>query len=247
MADLRRSLTERIRRVKDGPAYLRTTTAAGGRTGGTGPPVDRAAPGSLASQQEAGRPVLQRSAQDPPATPGRKAGENYGPKAHREIPRRKPDEIIDVPLPDQCPDCGGQITEEGQARQFQMEIPRRPILRRFDIHIGHCRGCGKRIQPRHPLQTSDALGAAASQLGPDAQAAIVHLNKQAGLSHGKIAAFFWDLFGIRVTPSGVCQAMQRAARRCEPIYQQILASVPQSPWIVPDETGWPGCTDSSRP
>ena len=192
----------------------------------------------LRANKRQAAPFSKGPPKDPPATPGRKAGENYGPKAHREIPRRKPDEIIDVPLPDQCPDCGGQITEEGQARQFQMEIPRRPILRRFDIHIGHCRGCGKRILPLHPLQTSDALGAAASQLGPDAQAAIVHLNKQAGLSHGKIAAFFWDLFGIRVTPSGVCQAMQRAARRCEPIYQQILASVPQSPWIVPDETGW---------
>jgi hypothetical protein len=36
------------------------------------------------------------------------------------------------------------------------------------------------------LQTSDALGAAAAQLGPDAQAAIVELNKQGGLSHGKV-------------------------------------------------------------
>jgi transposase len=174
----------------------------------------------------------------PPATPGRKAGENYGLKAHRPIPTRKPDEIIDVPLPDRCPDCDGPTAEDRQAQQFQMEIPRRPILRRFDIHIGHCRGCGRRIQPRHPLQTSDAIGAAASQLGPDAQAAIVHLNKHAGLSHGKIAELFATLFGIRITPSGACQAMQRAARRCEPIYRRILASVPHSPWIVPDETGW---------
>ena len=190
-----------------------------------------------ASKRQAA-PFSKGPPKDPPATPGRKAGENYGPKAHREIPRRKPDEIIDVPLPDHCPDCDGPTTEDRQDQQFQTEIPRRPILRRFDIHIGHCRHCGKRIQPRHPLQTSDALGAAASQLGPDAQAAIVHLNKQAGLSHGKIAAFFWTLFGIRVTPSGVCQAMQRAGRRCEPIYQRILASVPRAPWIVPDETGW---------
>jgi len=175
---------------------------------------------------------------DPPATPGRKAGENYGPKAHREVPRRKPDEIIDVPLPEVCPDCDGPTAEDHQAQQFQTEIPRRPIIRRFDVHIGHCRRCGKRIQPRHPLQTSDAIGAAASQLGPDAQAAIVHLNKVAGLSHGKIADLFGTLFGIRVTPSGVCQAMQRAARRCEELYKRILASVPRAPWIVPDETGW---------
>lgn len=191
----------------------------------------------LRASKRQSAPFSKGPPKDPPATPGRKPGENYGPKAPREIPRRKPDEIIDVPLPDHCPDCDGPTVEDRQDHQFQMEIPRRPIVRRFDIHVGHCRRCGKRIQPRHSLQTSDALGAAASQLGPDAQAAIVHLNKHAGLSHGKIADFFQTLFGIRVTPSGVCQAMQRAARRCEPLYQQILASVPHSPWIVPDETG----------
>jgi len=192
---------------------------------------------SRANKRQAA-PFAKGPPKDPPATPGRKAGADYGPKAHRGIPRRKPDEIIDVPFPDHCPDCGGPTAEDRQAQQFQMEIPRRPILRRFDIHIGHCRHCGRRIQPRHPLQTSDAIGAAASQLGPEAQAAIVHLNKHAGLSHGKIADLFATLFGVRVTPSGVCQAMQRAARRREPIYRRILASVPQSPWIVPDETGW---------
>jgi transposase len=192
----------------------------------------------LRANKRQAAPFSKGPPKDPPATPGRKGGENYGPKAHRPIPRRKPDEVIDVPLPDRCPDCGGPTEEDRQASQFQAEIPRRPILRRFDLHIGHCRHCGRRIQPRHPLQTSDALGAAASQLGPDAQAAIVHLNKHAGLSHGKIADYFRTLFAIRVTPSGVCQAMQRAARRCEPIYQQVLASVPRAPWIVPDETGW---------
>jgi transposase len=173
-----------------------------------------------------------------PKPPGRKAGANYGPKAHRPIPHGQPDQIIDVPLPERCPDCGGKMEQDRTAPQYQTDIPRRPILRRFDIHIGHCACCGKRVQPRHPLQTSDALGAAASQLGPNAQAAMVHLNKHSGLSHDKIADYFRTLLGIVVTRSGVCQAMQRAARRCEPIYQRILAAVPQAPWIVPDETGW---------
>jgi transposase len=175
-----------------------------------------------------------------PKTPGRKAGDNYGPKAHRPIPHGAPDEIIDVALPPRCtdPGCGGRVVEDRVAHQYQMEIPRRPICRRFDIHVGHCATCDRRIQPRHLRQTSDALGAAASQLGPDAQALIVHLNKHAGLSQGKIAGLFADLFHIRVTASGTCQAMLRAARRCEPLYQRIRASVPQAPWIVPDETGW---------
>jgi transposase len=52
------------------------------------------------------------------------------------------------------------------AEQFQTEIPRRPIVRKFRVPIGHCTGCGRRVQGRHDLQTSDALGATASQVGP---------------------------------------------------------------------------------
>lgn len=198
--------------------------------------------GQLQAAQRASKrqaaPFSKGRPKDHPKPPGRKAGPNYGTKAHRPIPSQPPDEVIDVPLPDACPNCGGPTVEDETAEQFQTEIPIKPIIRRFDLHIGHCRHCGKRIQPRHPLQTSDALGAAASQLGPNAQAAIVHLNKHGGLSCGKIGFYFQTTFGIPITPGGVCQSMLRAARRGEWLYQDILASVPTAPWIVPDETGW---------
>jgi transposase len=198
--------------------------------------------GRLAEAQRASKRQAAPFSKGPPCEhpkrPGRKPGEAYGPKAHRPIPEQAPDEIHDAPLPPCCPDCGGPTVEDRVDHQYQTEIPRRPIYRRFDIHIGHCAHCGQRVQGRHALQTSDALGAAASQLGGDAQAAVVHLNKDAGLSHGKIAVVFETFFGIAVTPSGVCQAMQRAARRCEPTYQALVEAVPQAPWIVPDETGW---------
>ena len=173
-----------------------------------------------------------------PKPPGRQAGEHYGPKAHRAIPQGPPDEILDAPLPESCPHCGGTLVEDGQSTQYQMEIPRRPIVRRIEIHRGRCRKCGRRVHGRHPLQTSDALGAAGSQLGPEAQAALVHLNKDAGLSHGKIADLFATMFGLSITPGGVCQAMLRAGRRGEPIYHDLRASVSKARWVVPDETGW---------
>jgi transposase len=173
-----------------------------------------------------------------PKPPGRKAGKNYGKKAHRLVPDQPPDEVIDVPLPDSCPHCGGSTVEDRTAQQYQTEIPRRPFIRRFDLHIGHCRRCGKRIQPRHPLQTSDALGAAASQLGPDAQSAIAHLNKHAGLPHGKIADFFDAFFGIKLSRGGACQSMLRSAERAMPAYHAIVLAIRRFPWVVPDETGW---------
>jgi transposase len=88
------------------------------------------------------------------------------------------------------------------------------------------------------LQTSDALGAAAAQLGPDAQAAAVELNKQAGLSHGKVTRCLASLFGIPLSRGGSVHTVLRAASRCEPVYAAIRQTVGQSPWVVPDETGW---------
>jgi transposase len=172
-----------------------------------------------------------------PKKPGRKPGKDYGTKAHRQPPEQI-DEVHEAPLPDQCPDCGGDIKETHIDQQFQVEIPRRPIQRQFNIHIGCCQHCRRRVQGRHPLQTSDALGAAAAQLGADAQAAVVDFNKQAGMSHGKISRVFQTLFGIKLSRGGSTHVVLRAAKRCEPVYTSILETIKESSWTVLDETGW---------
>jgi transposase len=195
----------------------------------------------LEEQRRAGKrqaaPFAKRPPKDEPKKPGRKSGENYGPKAHREPPEHI-DEIYEAPLPDACPDCGGAIDETDIRPQYQTEIPRRPIDRQFNVHIGQCRQCRRRVQGRHPLQTSDALGAAAAQLGPDAQAAIVDFNKQCGMSHGKISRVLKILFGIKLTRGGSVHVALRAGRRAEPVYTSIGDTLKQAPWIAPDETGW---------
>ncbi len=68
-----------------------------------------------------------------PKRPGRKAGADYGVKAYRPAPEpsQEPDEIIEVPLPQVCPDCNGQVANDLDTpvvQQFQTEIPRRPIF-----------------------------------------------------------------------------------------------------------------------
>jgi transposase len=80
--------------------------------------------------------------------------------------------------------------------------------------------------------------AAAAQLGPDAQAAVVELDKQGGLSHGKVTRCLERLFGIPLSRGGSAHSVLRAASRCEPVYEAIRHSVGESQWVVPDETGW---------
>jgi transposase len=174
-----------------------------------------------------------------PKRPGRKSGPAHGRHGHRLPPSPAAvDVILEAPLPDVCPQCGGSVRETEVATQYQTEIPRRPLIRRFNVHVGCCCGCGRRVQGRHPLQTSDALGAAASQIGPDAQAAVVTLNKTFGLSHIKVAAVFHALFGITLTRGASAQIVLRAADRLGPADQEIRQEIPSAPCLTPDETGW---------
>ncbi|HEX2311388.1 MAG TPA: IS66 family transposase, partial [Vicinamibacterales bacterium] len=173
-----------------------------------------------------------------PKRSGRKAGRAYGRRAHRRVPSRV-DETYEAPLPRWCPHCSGAIHPEGVATQYQEELPvQRPLVRRFDIHIGRCTGCRRRVQGRHPLQTSDALGAAAVHLGPQAVAFAVLLNKRYGLPYGKIAALLRDRFGLTITRGGLVQAIHRAARQAQPTYDTLCATVRGSPVVTIDETSW---------
>jgi transposase len=175
-----------------------------------------------------------------PKTPGRKPGAAHGRHGHRLAPPpEQVDEVLEAPLPAACPHCGAAVEATEVRQQYQTEIPRRPHIRQFNVHIGCCCGCGGRLQGRHPLQTSDALGAAAAQVGPDAQAAVVLLNKTAGLSHVKVAFVFEALFGIRLTRGASAQIVLRAAARLEGADEEICQQVKDSPLLSPDETGWP--------
>jgi transposase len=173
-----------------------------------------------------------------PKKPGRKAGDAHGTHAHRPPPPGPVAESLVASLPGACPHCSGPLIETGTAEQFQTEVPRRPVIRRFTVHLGRCTDCGRRAQGRHPLQTSDALGAAKSQIGPDAQAAVALLHTRLGLSHGKVAAVFAALFGITLTRGACAQINGRAGARLGPQYRHILASIRSSKQLSVDETGW---------
>lgn len=174
-----------------------------------------------------------------PKRPGRKPGREHGAHGHRPpLADDQIDEEYDVPVPEACPHCQGRVTETHVERQEQTELPRRSLYRRFHIHCGRCQSCGRAVRGRHPLQTSTAGGCASSQLGPDAQAAVVYLNKQAGLSHGKVAAVLTQLCKVPLTRGASAQIVLRAGARLEGAYREIQQEIRDSKYLTPDETGW---------
>ena len=172
-----------------------------------------------------------------PKRPGRKPGTKYGCKAHRAIPTTV-DEEIQVPLPERCPCCHGEIGNQHVEDQYQTEIVRKTRVTRFRVHVGNCVDCGARVQGRDSRQTSDALGAAASQVGPEALSLAAILNKELGIPLGKTTTVLDQAFGLRLTPGGLSQALARMGTKCEPTYDDLVRQVRASASVTMDESGW---------
>ena len=186
----------------------------------------QAAPFAKPHRQGTGRP------------PGRRGGAAYGRHGKRPVPRRI-DETHDAALPVACPACSGEVHGTHVVSQYQEDLPVvRPVIREFRVHVGACATCGRRVQGRHPLQTSDALGAAAVQIGPEAVALVVVLHKGFGLPLAHVVTLLRDRFGIRVTRGALGQVCARMATRATPTYEALCAQVCGSPVVSPDETGW---------
>jgi transposase len=171
-----------------------------------------------------------------PKKPGRKKGH---PAAHRRQPEHV-DRVEDVALPATCPACGGAVLEDAVRVQYQEDIPRPvpTIVTQFNVHLGHCAQCQRRVQGRHPDQTSDALGAAAVQIGPNALGLAAEMKQGLGVSNGKVARLLETSLGLRVDRSTVARADERLANRLAPTYQQLLLRLRARAVVHVDETGW---------
>jgi transposase len=191
---------------------------------------------ALRSLKRQAAPFSKRKPKENPKQPGRKPGSRYGARGARPIPERVNEEIS-VPLPTQCP-CGGTTVYQATRPQYQEDIIRQTVVRRFDVAVGYCTVCGRRVQGRHPLQTSDALGAAQVQIGPEALSLSVHLNKEMGISHERVARALSLGFGLEVSRSGLCRALLRMGEKATPTYEGLKLSVRQSAVNWLDETGW---------
>lgn len=192
------------------------------------------------SQKEAARQAapFRRSEKDkiPPdkkKKPGRKAG-------HLGVNRRVPDlidETVTVPLAG-CPQCHGPLQDVAERAQYVEEIPViRPTVTKIITYTGHCPCCGD-VESTHPLQTGRGSHASAVHLGPRAIALAALLNKHHGVTMRKTCRILKDGFGLKLSPGGLSQALDRLANRCDVDYQHLLQDVRAGPAAYVDETSW---------
>jgi transposase len=165
--------------------------------------------------------------------PGRKTG-------HRGVGRPRPphvDHVVEQPLP-ACPHCGGPVQDRAPLTQYIEELPPvRPVVTRLTTWKGVCPQCGE-VHSTHPLQVSQAQGAAGVQLGPRAVAWATLFNKHFGIPMRKTCSILERHFGLKLSAGGLAQMQHRVADKLRPRYEALREQVQHSDANYMDETSW---------
>lgn len=174
-----------------------------------------------------------------PKPPGRKAGH---PPSHRSAPApEQVDRTIEVPLPPECPECRAPLDDVPITvhDQYQIDLPEpKPVVTRFRVPVARCPACYRRVQGRHPEQTSDALGAAAVQYGPRLLGFAADLKHRVGASYRKCSSVLLTLTGLVVASAALVRSGHRLRRLALPSYDALVEAARHSAVQYVDETGW---------
>lgn len=161
------------------------------------------------------------------------------PEGHLGCTRPKPDiidHVVDQSLT-KCPECGYagliELATELETHIQEDIVPARVEATQFIRHGYWCTHCKKRQKaPYAPGEIPK------SYLGPNIQAETVLLKYFHGLPYSKLGIVFQQLCSLKVSPSGLAQALQRLGRWLSVEEGVILKALRKSPWAHGDETGW---------
>ena len=177
-----------------------------------------------------------------PKRPGRKPGSGIFHYREAPLAEQITEPPVDVPvLLSACPACGGPLAEERVDCAYTTDIPDtpRPHVTQYRVSVCRCLLCGKQVRGQHPDVASDQYGATAHRMGDRAMAAAHALPAGIGLPVRKVPRVLAALQGITLTQGAITQdAMRRATGEVGEAYEHLRATVPASPVVHTDDTGW---------
>ena len=173
------------------------------------------------------------------ASSGSKIEKKRGaPVGHPGWFRQMPTEYdwdVDVPSPNRCPHCRGQVTTLGNldpSEHLQEDVidgQYRVILYRHPVAC--CDDCGEWVQ--QPGE-GELLG---SRLGPCLRSSVLFLRIGIGISYRKIPQVIQELFGFTLSPAALIGFEKKAYERAQPVVDDIAKKIASSDGAVhADET-----------
>lgn len=137
--------------------------------------------------------------------------------------------------PQQCLHCGSDDLEA--TRKFEdhivADIPEPKLeWHRYRRHIYHCRTCRQTCQGRGDLELPGA------HIGPRARLLTCYGRAHLGISLGKTRDLLHDFFGLTVSRAGLLGHLRWGGALFEPVVEELLERLRNSPVVQGDETGW---------
>jgi len=149
------------------------------------------------ASQRSAAPFSQGDPKTRPQSAGRQPGAAYRQQAPPAVPNR--DRQIQLPLR-RCPHCHGPVILKNTLPQFQEDIVRMTIIRRYDAKVGTCACCGREAP-------GAALGAGKVRAGSEALSMV--RNQESGSPHGRPARVLEPGDGLlKWSCEGACRALE---------------------------------------
>src|SRR3954452_21690441 len=137
--------------------------------------------------------------------------------------------------PEQCPHCGSADLEAtGQFDDHLVADLPEPKLEwhRYRRHVHRCRACERTSQGRGDLELPGA------HIGPRARLLTCYSRAHLGISLGKTRDLLHDFFGLTVSRAGLLGHLRWGGTLFEPVVEELLERLRNSPAVQGDETGW---------
>ena len=137
--------------------------------------------------------------------------------------------------PLQCNHCGSSDLEStGQFDDHIVADIPEPKLEwhRYRRHVHRCRDCARTSQGRGDLELPGA------HIGPRARLLTCYSRAHLGVSLGKTRDLLHDFFGLTVSRAGLLGHLRWGGTLFEPVVDELLERLRNSPVVQGDETGW---------
>lgn len=177
-------------------------------------------------------PFTKYEKKDPSTTKKRGA-----PVGHPGWFREKPeniDQYIDVYL-DKCPDCNSEDISpcNHTTKHIQEDVEDGKVTVSCFIHFFYwCPNCKKIVHGWGEKEMPNAF------IGPEARALATFLRHEIKVSYDDTQRVLQHFCGLSVVAGSIVGFDNKYFQKGEPLYKALKATLPETPYIHVDETGW---------